>query len=184
MAEVKYFDKQFANSALFVFNTAVGNINLLNGIVQGTDVDERIGRNVLLERLFIRGGIAKSATQTGESILRIIIVLDRQANGGTPAITDILTADSIHSMYNEDNSERFRILFDEMEPFGSIENTSYPVYLEIPIEEEATFTTGVGTGVAADIKTNSLWMVCFAQQTLQTASPDGAINTRVYFCDT
>lgn len=82
-------------------------------IPQGDDATERIGRNVLVKSIHIRGNmelIASSAASRSTSVY-LYVVLDTQCNGAAASISDVLTsADMESAMINLDNSNRFKIL--------------------------------------------------------------------------
>lgn len=102
-------------------NTA-SNIILLNGIQAGTGFYNRVGSRVEMKNLQMNGfiGPAAAATAANPSMLRILIVYDRQPKGALPTISDILqdrnqvgtalTGGLSH--VNLDNRDRFIILRD------------------------------------------------------------------------
>lgn len=46
-------------------------------------------------------------------VIRTIVFVDRQANSGTPAVTDVLVSANINSHFNFDYVERFYLLYDD-----------------------------------------------------------------------
>lgn len=92
----------------------------LNHIAQGTGESQRDGRRCTLQSIEIRWRVSSnsanlSAVQTPGDSLRMIVFLDKQCNGTTAAVTDILESGTIHSFYNLANVERFSILCDKLE---------------------------------------------------------------------
>ena len=88
-----------------------GAITLLNGVARGDDVNQRIGRRSrhALELRLHRSVVSPSGTR---QISRVLVVLDKQANATTPAITDVLVTASPYALYNRDNASRFHVLYD------------------------------------------------------------------------
>jgi hypothetical protein len=113
--ELKYFDgnDQVSNVA------AAGAVwDSLNEIPQGTTAITRIGRKAVIKSLKLNYTV-QLPMQTGESdpkhgdTVRMIVFIDKQANGATAAVTDILESAAWKSYYNLANSDRFQILLDK-----------------------------------------------------------------------
>lgn len=94
----------------------------LNLMHQGTDDNNRIGKEVTLHSLKFNGGIVLSAVRDNTyDHLRYLIIYDRQPNGVLPVIGDILktidlngaTSTNVFSHKNEDNRDRFLFLRDQ-----------------------------------------------------------------------
>lgn len=119
--EVKTVDVKVTNQ---VFNST-GAIALMNGTAEGTSFYNRIGRRIRMKSIQISGTVDDN-TATGvpandSSYLRLLVVYDRQNNGGTPALADILldvdsagtTTTDAYSGLNMTNSDRFKVLMDD-----------------------------------------------------------------------
>lgn len=95
-------------------------LTLLNGIQTGAGFFNRIGARVELKSLKIRGQIFNLLTSV-ISMLRMIVIYDKQPNGAAPAITEIFqsrdqtgaAATSANSEINLDQRERFVIVRDK-----------------------------------------------------------------------
>lgn len=115
--ELKSLDVPLATYAL---NTT-GSVQPLNLIRAGTSFNNRVGRKVEGRSIRVSGTIDAIRTVTGNDYARVMIVYDRQSNGGAPAIADILqTVDQAgngtttsYSGVNLNNRDRFIILRDE-----------------------------------------------------------------------
>lgn len=120
--------------------------SLINGLVPGTDASQRIGRQIEIKRILLR----LVATTT----CRFVLVLDTQANGATPAITDIFQSDAYESEINFSNRDRFHVIYDVCIPING------DLHLEDEIEcALVTFYNGGSAGTVADIATGALyWM--------------------------
>jgi hypothetical protein len=94
----------------------------LNGIAQGDTEQERIGRVTYLKSIHIKGIIQFAATvATAVSPIshkvRLILVIDKQANGATISAASVLedrtgTLQDTNAHYNLENTSRFIILRD------------------------------------------------------------------------
>lgn len=99
---------------------ATNTVMLLNGVQTGAAFFNRVGSRIEMKNLHIRGSIINAATSTITSILRMIIVYDRQPTGALPAVTDILQSrdqtgtatNSGVSEINLDERDRYAILRD------------------------------------------------------------------------
>lgn len=96
--------------------TSAGIVILLNGINQGTDYTERIGRKVLMKSLltrftcFLNTGLA--ANVAGD-VVRILIFYDSQTNAVTPNVADILSSTAFDAPMNLTNRDRFKVVLDK-----------------------------------------------------------------------
>ncbi len=117
MGELKFFDTIKAQTASNVAGVILD--DSLNHIAQGVTESERVGRKCTLKHISIHGiitnNLATALANTFQS-LRLIVYLDKQANGATAAVTDILedvgAQNGYNSFYNLTNQGRFRILMD------------------------------------------------------------------------
>jgi hypothetical protein len=110
--ELKFIDVVQSNSLIL----SAGLVTLLNGLAQGTDFNQRIGRKIVMTSiLWNHGYIPYDGTSSPEGeIIRNMIIYDTQANSGsTPAVTDILVSADPFSAMNLNNRDRFKVLFDK-----------------------------------------------------------------------
>jgi len=122
---------------------------LLNGIATGTDASTRIGRRVTIKSLLIRWSIRLSASTTGGSPVRILVVYDRQTNAAGAAITDVLKADEFHEPNNLSNRDRFITIFDHITEAVSVENVysvSGVLYKSLNLEQNFNAGTDASIG--------------------------------------
>jgi len=183
-------------SAAFAVTTS---INLLNGITQGTDSDQRIGRKCKFHSVYIRGSMtnanAGSATPAAAVIpahqVRMILVWDGQPNAAAPGITDILVSDSPNSQLNLNNRQRFKVLKDKVWTVGPAEVTTGgvqgtgPVSFNVKIFKKIMADTQYG-GTAnsiGSIQTGALWLVLTSNAAADAASLTPALNCRVRYTD-
>lgn len=98
---------------------ATNSCNLLNGVQTGAAFYNRVGSRIEMKNLHIRGQVVVAATAT-VSMLRLIVVYDRQPTGALPIVADVLQSrdqtgaatSSGSSEINLDNRDRFAIVRD------------------------------------------------------------------------
>lgn len=162
-----------------------------NLMVQGTGLQEHVGRKIAIQKITFRYNASIIAT-TNLGNHRILMVYDNHPNGGTPAITDILTNDAFTGLMNLNNSDRFRVIFD-IYPFekhglsceggSGISNFCGGVITKKfnpPLLQQ--FNT-VTTATIGAIQVGAIWLMFCQSNT--TASPAASLVhfTRVRFID-
>ncbi len=111
--EIKFHDLTITD-AIVVNTGAIASVSC-NLIQQGTGEDERIGRKCTIKSIEWRFTLSlpeQTNLALANDSLRIILYQDKQANGATAAVTDILEVASFLSFYNPVNQGRFRIFYD------------------------------------------------------------------------
>lgn len=139
----------------------------LNVIAQGTGESERIGRKVEVKYIGVRYTLhlddTTVANQTKDTV-RVILYQDKQANGATAGVLDILDTASYQSFNNLSNKGRFRVLADRVHSLQAtagagttgltygeaIQNGSMHIKCNTPIEFNST------TGAITEIVSNNL----------------------------
>ncbi len=84
-------------------------------IPTGDGATTRDGRKIIIKQIGWRYNVelaAQTASATTSDVVRVILYLDKQANGAAAAVTDILQDDDYQSFNNLANKGRFRILMD------------------------------------------------------------------------
>lgn len=175
---------------------SAGTLGLLNGVTQGDDYNERVGREIHMKSLDIRGGIQPQDAQVVDNFARLIVVMDKQANGAAPNGADILDVSTIAAAFawnNLNNKDRFVILADKTYMLGGQDLTPATagntwvqpptiakVKIHIKLNTPLTFlgtTNGIGS-----ISTNSIYLF-----TVGTAAPNTGHTfigaTRMRFTD-
>jgi len=173
------------------WNTALqpgysGAVYLLNGVAQGTDYNQRLGREMVMRSLVLRGNVNIDIGTTTQDNFRCMVVYDRQCNGGQPAVTDILddsvtTPQQTFAAMNLNNRDRFTVVLDRMYALSSSGANAV-----IQLDEYRKLNTEVqfsGTGnTDASIQTGALWLVVIGFVNGSGASTAN-IMTRVRFTD-
>ena len=140
-AELKTIDSENLNAAV----SLAGGVALLNGIAQGTEIYQRVGRKVIMKSLLFRITIFNDPTKQDPqgTALRIILVYDSQTNGAAPTVANIISnmqaaayTPVVQTPMNLNNRDRFKVIKDW--------------YFGCPA---ATYTAGAVTGGAPDTKT-------------------------------
>lgn len=176
--ELKFLDQDIDDAAI-----ATGGTVFLNGsteasllrIPEGNGESERIGRKVTVRSINWRFDITlpelvAQATPPAGDTVRVILYLDKQANGAAAATTDILETNDYQSFNNLANSKRFRTLMDRTYAInwdvgiGITASSDYQSKrisdtffkkVNIPIEYDNTATTGA----LATIRSNNINML-------------------------
>lgn len=162
------------------FGTNIDSINLLNGLVPGSQHYQRIGRQVRIKRIKLSAQLGTNpddTTHAAQQSWRIMLLLDRQANGAAPAITDIFggilnngtnaysTAFSGLMPINPVNLQRFHVLSDYVKQATSLVTTTSPdynIYMWVDIDVSLNVLTKYNAGTAgtvADIVQNAIYLV-------------------------
>lgn len=111
--EYKFHDVQTTGTAISTTPT----ITQLSNIANGDTAETRDGNSIKWTRFTSHGTLSINGSAT-RSYVRMLLVLDTQTNGAIYSAGDILkdiTADdAIVSLYNLDNRQRFKILYDKV----------------------------------------------------------------------
>jgi len=166
--ELKTKDVTAGNTTIPVIGT--GSIILLNGIQQGVEYTERIGRKVTLKSILFRMTLYPlvSLNDSNGNVVRVMLIYDCQTNAATPLESAILQSDtSIVSPMNLDNRDRFKVIKDWIVPTesftmsanelatGSPKNKVLKVYKKL--NYDVIFG---GTGAtSASIQTGAVWLL-------------------------
>lgn len=151
-------------------------------IAQGTTESERIGRKLIVKsigwRFEVRLPQTSDENDTSETV-RVILFLDKQTNGATATVAGILETADYQSFNNLANKSRFRTLMDRTYDLnahagsgrGSTDTKQFGEFIihdaffrkvNIPIEYDNSFTTGVITSV----RTNNIGVLTISKSGL------------------
>jgi len=148
-------------------------------IQQGTDAFQRIGDQIVVTSLMVRGcvktPIASVADDTYNNCVSVYLIQDRQANGEIPVVSDFLvvsgSTDPSTSMRNLANRSRFKVLAKrQMILVGGTNANTY--YFEISYKRPIKVTYSGSTGTYDSVKTNQIWLVLVDNLNSTTADPD------------
>lgn len=147
-----------------------GAFTLLNGLVPGTGLNQRVGRKLLVKYINFRGvcgpdsAFAGGNTSVGQQH-RYIIFADRDSNGAAPTLAQLLDSAAPWSQYNLDNRGRFKILADWTHEFpgiaasaaGQPSNGVQSFDVKIPCTLSTLYNAGTA-GTVADIQSNAIYL--------------------------
>jgi len=165
---------------------------LLNNIGTGSDFNQRIGRSIQMKAMRLRFRSQPMGIVNDQGNLRIILVYDRQNNGTTPVITDILQSNSTLSNELFEKNQRFMFIKDWLFAVPRYDTNATPVATS-PCFQDKSFiqfdeyinldlpTVYFGTG-GSQIATGALFIV-----TLFAPTPvffqQCSFTNRIYFED-
>lgn len=175
--ELKFVD---VAAAALGYDTT-GSITLMNGVAQGTDYNQRVGRKTTIKSILVRTYVTLGSVAPVAANARFMIVYDAQANGATPAITDIITTVGTTSPQNLNNRDRFRIIWDKIVSVSP--NGTQIQYRKL---FKKCWLEVINSGTAAtigSIQTGSLFFVTIGDNAAGTAQPIGVVQTRIRFID-
>ncbi len=154
-----------------------------NKIAQGVTEITRVGRKCTIRSINWRFQVSTNAQSNTASpateVVRVILYLDKQANGATAASGDIVETDDFQTFNNLANKSRFRTLMDRTYPLQLMaasgadataewagENLTDTFFkrVNIPIEFDST------TGAITEIKSNNIGVLILGKQGLATFS--------------
>lgn len=158
--------------------------NFISGTAQGIDVNNRIGRKILIKSLFMRISVylPGGALSDNSNIIRIMIIQDILSNGRDPATTGIngiLQEANVLSNYNTRNTKRYRYLMDKSFPLSFGGPATTVIKKNIILNLVATYDNT--TAVFPSQQSNSLWIFYISDSTL--GGPSLSARLRLRFVD-
>ncbi len=152
-------------------------IDSVNKISQGVTESERIGRKCRIKSINWRWDLLLPGTATRaetSDVVRILLYLDKQANGATATVTGILESADFQSFNNLSNKGRFRTLMDRTYNLsasagsgrGTTDTLDYGEFtlqdstflkVNIPVEFSGT------TGAIGEIRSNNIGVLAIGK---------------------
>lgn len=189
--ELKFFDDTVANTDVTIGGVIVQ--DSINEIPQNVTSSGRIGRKVTVKSVHLKGMVTLRQSNSGSlssNRFRMIIYHDKQANGATAAVLDILKTTTIDSFRNLNNVSRFRILHDQTFAMNSmaaegnaavniverIYNLNINKDVSIPLE-----FSGAAGGIT-ELTSGNIGVLCIASE-VTTNTSQVRFTTRVRFSD-
>ncbi len=168
--ELKFHDVDLDDA---VVAGAGGVTDSINKIAQGVTESQRVGRKCVIRSINWRYLVTLplSAAIGSPDTLRMIMYIDKQANGATAATTDLLESADFQSFNNLSNSGRFRTILDRTidilrtngagdgttnDAAGTNINGTFFKKCAIPIEFNST------TGAITEIRSNNIGVMLFS----------------------
>jgi len=163
---------------------ATGFVQLLNGCAQGSDIGDRVGRQIMMKSIQAKLYSYVTPATGVDQVHRLMIVYDRQVNGSLPSIATILNTVTPYSMKNLNYRKRFKILMDKTFVLSASGEDSSQMYTEFyrKLRHPVEFNAG-NAGTVADIITGSLYLVSVGN--IGAGAPAGVVtgNLRVRYTD-
>lgn len=161
-----------------------GSVTLLNGLTQGTDYTNRIGRKVTLRSIEIKGQNFVTPATGVDQNQRILIVHDRDPTGVLPAITDILTAVTPVALRNLNNRTRFTILMDKrFQLNATAEPTSTRLWKYYKRFYKMMDFNGNNFGDIRDITNGAIYYVSLGNVAAGATAGGSFANVRIRYTD-
>jgi len=200
-AEVKNYDVSngigFTTGTSMAVGTSTATGNILAGLSQGTGETQRVGREVILKSLMLRGVVSFNPTASSDHVELFIlyVILDTQCNGGGGGGTPCVLGDLFSTLaagaeqLNMDNTNRFRVLkrytalFNTNAFQATAGSTTIPCEqlrqcnIYIPLNMKAVFSST--TGVITEIRSNNIFLAYGSAN----AKCDAAFSSRFRFTD-
>ncbi len=169
-----------------------GILDSVNKIAQGATAQERLGRTAVIRKIDWHCTLSlkennKPSNPGQGGVFRIILFVDRQANGAGAAIGDVMLTSLYDSFYRLSNSSRFDILYDELHVINYTTMTSeisdtitqslqvkfFAVHIDcnIPIQFSGT------DGLITEIKSNNISILAFSSMATD-GKMDGQMRLR------
>ncbi len=170
--ELKFFDIDVDDGVVSVTGDIIDSVNEL---AQGTQEQQRIGRNCVITNIGWRFRVSlpsSTAKNLTSDVVRVIMYLDKQCNGATATVTGILESANYQSFNNLSNKSRFRTLSDmtydlvarsgagngTANDFGEdVISGSFFKKVNIPLEFDGT------TGAITEIRSNNIGILFISQ---------------------
>lgn len=178
----RFINTEFHLSDTIASNASVSStttITLLNGLQLGDTTTTRTGQSIKMDRSdfrFIMRGNVTAVT----CFLRVIVVVDKQANSAAPASGDLLAADTVIAPYTFASQQRFIPLFDETFALPSSGQACITKAVGVNTIQHVTYNAG-NAGTIADISSNSLYLYMLSDQATNT--PTISYYYRLWFVD-
>lgn len=171
-AELKFLDHAIDDavvaSAGAILVATGGSAGTLNAISQGTGQTQRDGRKCTVKQINWKYELTLPASATSGDVVRVMLVLDKQCNGATAAVTDILASADYQAFNNLANSGRFRTLMDRTYAINATAGIAGTIVTEviqdsfyhkcnIPLEFSST------NGVITEVRSNNITGLVISQ---------------------
>ncbi len=187
--ELKFHDLDIDDTTDMSSGTILDSVN---HIPQGTTEVQRDGRKCTIKAIEWRYNINNQENDAGGtpnngSTVRVILYKDKQCNGATAAVTDILETADYQSFYNLANEARFDILMDKTHTINysgmasdgaavvsqakQVLNGEFALSCNIPLEFSST------TGAITELRSNNVGVLLITQDIF----PDFSSKMRVRF---
>lgn len=192
--ELKWHDFEFLHNIISIAGEVEESVNKVQ---QGTGQSQRVGNRMLVKsvsaKFRVQRILDRNLLDTGmaPASLRIIVYIDKQCNGATATVSDLLedTTHPVQSYYEMDHVKRFRILLDKVIPLNHTNlvwdaNTSKVIrpgeekwcYLNKRLALPIVFSST--TGAITEIQSNNIGFMTVCNENDQIVRVEGTFRLR------
>lgn len=191
---------QWLNAEIkYVYTTISGNVsttsgyNLLNGIAQGTDYNQRVGNSVRILGFDLRGRCLYAPTSTKyEQVFRFIVGIDLQSDGALPTDTQLAEGGSLTTTSLVPSvlkaPDRFAFFMDRHFVLTNNNSSGTAHYfsdkLDNLVHNNVHTLFDLTTGVIAAISRGAMFCAVVSDQAAAADEPFVELNFRVFYEDT
>jgi len=176
--KAKAGEEKFVDTTVAAGNPAAAGTILsssLNVIPQNDTLNGRDGRKCVVRKLDFRGRTllaSQGSLGAAHDMVRYILYKDKQCNGATATVTNILSTASFYSHYNKEEEDRFTILRDftvNLQPpagylAAATANYEKPFRISCWVNDEVTFDSTATTGALATCRSNNFGLLAIGLQ--------------------
>ncbi len=176
--ELKFLDTAIGDTSLTTSGVIL-NSGSINVIPQDVTESSRVGRKCLVKGIYIKAKLRCSVTATSSeatNLYRIVVYQDKQCNGATATVAQLLQTADILSFRNLENTNRFKFWYDKTRSWAAqagagngttntfAESMKYisinlPMPEGVPLEYDNT----ASTGAIATIRSNNFGIMVICQ---------------------
>ncbi len=163
MMNVEYKNIYFKlTNSLTDFSFAFFSLNL---VAEGSSSSQRQGQQIKVFQLYMNGTV-KIGSGATDTLIRYMIVLDKQCNGAFPATTallqDITASDALISPINTNNKYRFQVLYNKLARLSP----EYPSQqLKYFSRKQYKIRYSGSTNSITEVTSNNLFLLIFSDET-------------------
>ena len=152
---VRPIESKFFDSSDNVAVPAAGDVNAsLCLISQGAGDSQRLGRKIFPTSVGLKGSLtftSPSGTNLTD-LVRVVVFIDKQANGATATVAQLLQGANYNNWRNLDNTDRFMFLYDKVHTLGltasgsasTVVRKKFNVWLQLPSDLEIQYSSTTG----------------------------------------
>ncbi len=174
--ELKFHDID-VNDTTITSTGEILNAGTVNIIAQGTTESQRIGRKCTIKSINWRFDIVRNenAGSWDSEVVRVLMYLDKQANGAAATVTGILESADYQSFNNLSNKGRFRTIMDKkyiLKPHAGAGDGTTNIFNDDLVYDEffkqvnitIEYDNSATTGVLTTIRSNNIGVLVISKQ--------------------
>lgn len=166
-----------------------GEFTLLNALARGTDYDERVGRQVTVKSIQIKGVIQATPETGTDQLQRVMIFVDNDTDGAPPTGADLIQGfnnafEDVYNPRNLNNRDRFRVLYDRT--FVMNKDTKDPckrIFKYYKRLNQAVLFNAGNAGTEADIQKGAIWIFTYGTNAAGGTAGNAGFSSRIRFID-